>query len=288
MADPPLIVPIDDVVLEGTEWENPTPLIKKLLASYVRTLGRHHHPLEEYRYVHVARKVVGVGSVGTRCYILLLLGRDQNDPLFLQVKEAQASVLERYLGASPYAHHGERVVAGQRLMQAATDIFLGWQRIKGLDGVTRDYYVRQFQDWKGGPDVDELQVTGRDVLRARLRRDARAGARALGRPDRDRLLPRQARDVRPRDRGLRLGVRRPERARLRGVRGGRALGAPRGALRPVGTRSGGDETEERSLGDQAGIGVAQHQRGRRVRSARRLAVVHAQGVVAEPGDVGRA
>ncbi len=160
VADPPLIVPIDDVVMEGTEWENPTPLIKKLLASYVRTLGRHHHPLEEYRYVHVARKIVGVGSVGTRCYILLLLGRDQNDPLFLQVKEAQASVLERYLGASPYSHHGERVVAGQRLMQAATDIFLGWQRIKGLDGVTRDYYVRQFQDWKGGPDVDVLLVPG--------------------------------------------------------------------------------------------------------------------------------
>jgi uncharacterized protein (DUF2252 family) len=158
VADPPLIVPIDDVVAEGTEWENPTPLIKKLLASYVRTLGRHHHPLEEYRYVHVARKVVGVGSVGTRCYILLLLGRDQNDPLFLQVKEAQASVLERFLGRSQYSHHGERVVAGQRLMQAATDIFLGWQRIKGLDGVTRDYYVRQFQDWKGGPDVDELLV----------------------------------------------------------------------------------------------------------------------------------
>jgi uncharacterized protein (DUF2252 family) len=160
VADPPLIVPIDDVVMAGTEWENPTPLIKKLLASYVRTLGRHHHPLEEYRYVHVARKVVGVGSVGTRCYILLLIGRDQNDPLFLQVKEALPSVLERHLGASPYAHHGERVVAGQRLMQAATDIFLGWQRIKGLDGVTRDYYVRQFQDWKGGPDVDELQMAG--------------------------------------------------------------------------------------------------------------------------------
>jgi uncharacterized protein (DUF2252 family) len=160
VADPPLIVPIDDVPGRGTEWENPTPLIKRLLASYARTLGRHHHPLEEYRYVHTARKVVGVGSVGTRCYILLLLGRDQNDPLFLQVKEAQASVLERYLGASAYAHHGERVVAGQRLMQAATDIFLGWQRIKGLDGVTRDYYVRQFQDWKGGPDVDELLVPG--------------------------------------------------------------------------------------------------------------------------------
>ena len=160
VGEPPLIVPIDDIAAEGTEWENPAPLIKKLLASYVRTLGRHHHPLEEYQYVHSARKVVGVGSVGTRCYILLLLGRDHNDPLFLQVKEAQASVLERHLGPSTYPHHGERVVAGQRLMQAATDIFLGWQRIKGLDGVARDYYVRQFQDWKGGPDVDDLRVEG--------------------------------------------------------------------------------------------------------------------------------
>jgi uncharacterized protein (DUF2252 family) len=158
VADPPLIVPIEDVPAEGTGWEDPTPLIKKLLSAYVRTLGRHHHPLEEYRYVHVARKVVGVGSVGTRCYIMLLTGRDENDPLFLQVKEAQASVLEPFLGASAYAHHGERVVQGQRLMQAATDIFLGWQRIKGLDGVTRDYYVRQFQDWKGGVDLDDMPL----------------------------------------------------------------------------------------------------------------------------------
>ena len=131
-------------------------LIKKLLSSYRRTLGREHHPLEEFRYVHAARKVVGVGSVGTRCYILLLTGRDQNDPLFLQVKEAQESVLERFAGHSSYPHHGQRVVMGQRLMQAATDIFLGWQRIRGLDGITRDYYVRQFHDWKGGAEVENL------------------------------------------------------------------------------------------------------------------------------------
>jgi uncharacterized protein (DUF2252 family) len=160
VADPPVIIPIEDLIRPGSEWENPTPLIKKLLSSYRRTLGRHHHPLEEYRYVHAAYKMVGVGSVGTRCYIMLLLGRDHNDPLFLQIKEAQASVLERFLGESTYKHHGERVVAGQRLMQAATDIFLGWQRITGLDGVTRDYYVRQFQDWKGSADVDTLLVPG--------------------------------------------------------------------------------------------------------------------------------
>jgi uncharacterized protein (DUF2252 family) len=160
VADPPLIVPLEDLMVPGSEWEDPAPLIKKLLSSYRRTLGQQGHPLEEFRYVHAARKVVGVGSVGTRCYILLLLGRDTSDPLFLQLKEAQASVLEPYLGRSPYPHHGQRVVMGQRLMQAATDIFLGWQRIKGLDGVTRDYYVRQFHDWKGGADVERMLVPG--------------------------------------------------------------------------------------------------------------------------------
>ena len=160
VADPPLITPIEDLIVPGTEWEDPVPLIKKLLTSYRRTLGHQGHPLEEFRYVHAARKVVGVGSVGTRCYILLLTGRDEYDPLFLQVKEAQASVLEPYAGRSTYPHHGQRVVMGQRLMQAATDIFLGWQRIKGLDGVTRDYYVRQFHDWKGSANVERISMPG--------------------------------------------------------------------------------------------------------------------------------
>jgi uncharacterized protein (DUF2252 family) len=159
VADPPVVIPIEDIVT-GSEWEDPVPLIKKLLSSYRRTLGSHHHPLEEYRYVHTAYKMVGVGSVGTRCYIMLMLGRDHNDPLFLQTKEAQASVLERFAGKSTYRHHGQRVVAGQRLMQAATDIFLGWIRIKGLDRVTRDYYVRQFHDWKGSADVETMLVPG--------------------------------------------------------------------------------------------------------------------------------
>jgi hypothetical protein len=167
VADPPLIVPIEDLVSPGSEWENPAPLIKDLLSSYQKTLGHHHHPLEEYHYVHAAYKMVGVGSVGTRCYIGLLLGRDATDPLFLQVKEAQPSVLERFLPPSTYAHHGERVVAGQKLMQAATDIFLGWGSIRGLDGVTRDYYVRQFQDWKGSADVETMLAPGA-VLYSRL------------------------------------------------------------------------------------------------------------------------
>ncbi|HEY2372708.1 MAG TPA: DUF2252 domain-containing protein [Gaiellaceae bacterium] len=192
-ADPPLIVPLEDLVVGGSEWEDPTPLIKKLLSSYRRTLGSHGHPLEEYRYVHAARKVVGVGSVGTRCYILLLLGRDHRDPLFLQVKEAQASVLERFVGKSAYNHHGHRVVSGQRLMQAATDIFLGWQRVKGLDGVPRDYYVRQLHDWKGGLDVENLlpggaafyaRVCGATLARAHARwGDRIAIAAYLGKGD---------------------------------------------------------------------------------------------------------
>jgi len=159
VADPPVIVPIEDLP-RAEEWDEPTPLIKALLAQYRDTLGRQGHPIEEFGYRHAARKVVGFGIVGTRCYILLLMGRDHNDPLFLQVKEAQASVLERFVGPSTFPHHGERVVAGQRLMQAATDIFLGWQRIKGLDGVTRDYYVRQFHDWKGGAEVELLLPPG--------------------------------------------------------------------------------------------------------------------------------
>jgi uncharacterized protein (DUF2252 family) len=166
-ADPPVIIPIEDLITPGSGWDDPAPLIKKLLSAYRRTLGHQHHPLEEYRYVHAAYKMVGVGSVGTRCYIMLMLGRDHNDPLFLQIKEAQASVLERFVGMSHYAHHGQRVVSGQRLMQAATDIFLGWVRIPGLDGVTRDYYVRQFQDWKGSADVDNMLVPGA-ALYARL------------------------------------------------------------------------------------------------------------------------
>jgi hypothetical protein len=194
VADPPLIVPIDELIQPGTEWEQTDRLIEQLLRSYRRTLGHDdHHPIEEFRYVHAARKVVGVGSVGTRCYILLLLGRDRDRPLFLQVKEAQASVLEGFLGASRYGNHGQRVVMGQRLMQAASDLFLGWQRIKGFDGVTRDYYVRQLHDWKGSANVEGLRVPGatlyarvcaRTLARAHARRGDRIAIAAyLGRGD---------------------------------------------------------------------------------------------------------
>ena len=109
----------------------------------------------------MARKVVGVGSVGTRCWIVLMLGRDDADPLFLQVKEAETSVLSRFVGASKYTNQGQRVVAGQRLMQAASDIFLGWQRNEaGLDGKPRDFYVRQLRDWKFSVDIETMVPTG--------------------------------------------------------------------------------------------------------------------------------
>jgi uncharacterized protein (DUF2252 family) len=109
----------------------------------------------------MARKVVGVGSVGTRCWIVLMLGRDASDPLFLQVKEAQESVLAAFAGASKYANQGQRAVAGQRLMQATSDIFLGWQRADDLDGQSHDFYVRQLRDWKFSLDVTTM--THRDM-----------------------------------------------------------------------------------------------------------------------------
>jgi uncharacterized protein (DUF2252 family) len=108
----------------------------------------------------MARKVVGVGSVGTRCWVILLLGRDDRDPLFLQVKEAQPSVLSEFAGASEYDNQGQRVVAGQRLMQAASDIFLGWQRLSGLDGQPRDFYVRSMRDWKTSIDITDMIPRG--------------------------------------------------------------------------------------------------------------------------------
>jgi len=160
VADPPLIVPIEDLAGPGTSIEEVEKSIRRLLQSYRRTLGRHHHPIEEFEYVHAARKVVGVGSVGTQAMILLMVGRDNSDVLFLQAKEAQASVLERFIGASELANHAHRVVVGQRLMQAASDFFLGWLRVKDLDGRERDYYIRQLHDWKGGVEVETFRVAG--------------------------------------------------------------------------------------------------------------------------------
>jgi hypothetical protein len=162
VSQPPIVVPVRELAATyGMSPDETDHVIRDQFRAYRATLqDDRRHLLESFEIIDWARKVVGVGSVGTRAFIVLLLGRDADDPLFLQVKEAQASVLEPYAGRSTYPHHGQRVVMGQRLMQAATDIFLGWQRIKGLDGVTRDYYVRQFHDWKGSADVDRLPMPG--------------------------------------------------------------------------------------------------------------------------------
>jgi uncharacterized protein (DUF2252 family) len=160
VKDPPLIVPIEDLVLTEQDRHRTERSLRKLIKKYRRTLADEHHPLEEFRYVHMARKVVGVGSVGTQAWIFLMTGVDERDPLILQAKEAQPSVLERFAGRSAYENEGQRVVVGQRLMQTASDIFLGWQRVKDLDGRPRDYYIRQLHDWKGSAHVDTLRVSG--------------------------------------------------------------------------------------------------------------------------------
>jgi len=161
VSDPPLIVPIEELA-EGATREAITKEITGLFRTYRRSLqGDRRVLVESFRSVDFARKVVGVGSVGTRAWILLMLGRDDEDPLFLQVKEAQASVLEPMLGKSKFRNHGQRVVEGQRLMQAASDIFLGWIRNPaGIDGVARDFYVRQLWDWKTSVDLDTVVPQG--------------------------------------------------------------------------------------------------------------------------------
>ncbi|MEV7723178.1 DUF2252 domain-containing protein [Streptomyces sp. NPDC087917] len=148
-ADPPLLVPIADL-LPDVERSTVEEHLRRLLARYGQTMSSDRRALlEDYRLADTARKVVGVGSVGTRCWILLLLGRDGRDPLFLQAKEADVSVLAEHVGASRYRNQGERVVAGQRLMQATSDTFLGWEKLEGMDGKQRDFYIRQLRDWKG-------------------------------------------------------------------------------------------------------------------------------------------
>jgi uncharacterized protein (DUF2252 family) len=182
ISDPPLIVPLEEL-FPGIEFDQMEGLFKDLLRRYRHSLSTdRRHLLEEYRFSQIARKVVGVGSVGTRAWIVLLHGASQDDVLFLQAKEADASVLERFTKKSVYGNHGARVVAGQRLMQAASDIFLGWQRSEGIDGVSRDYYVRQLQDWKGSIDTDTmipegLEAYGKLCALTLARAHARSGDR---------------------------------------------------------------------------------------------------------------
>jgi uncharacterized protein (DUF2252 family) len=165
VSDPPLIVPIEELVPHGISREQVTEELVQLIRRYRGTLETdRRYLLEQFRFVHLARKVVGVGSVGTRAWIGLFLGRDNQDPLFLQMKEAQESVLERFVGKSAYPNHGQRVVAGQRLMQATSDIFLGWDRVSsGLDRQPRDFYLRQLRDMKGSAEVETMIPGGMEV-----------------------------------------------------------------------------------------------------------------------------
>jgi len=176
--DPPLLIPIGDL-LPDVERSALERQFRSLIERYGSTLASDRRALlTDYHLADVARKVVGVGSVGTRCWIFLLLGRDDQDPLFIQAKEADTSVLAEHIGASEYRNQGERVVAGQRLMQATSDIFLGWERVDGIDGKQRDFYIRQLRDWKGIAMPERMrpkdmrafgQVCGATLARAHAR-----------------------------------------------------------------------------------------------------------------------
>jgi uncharacterized protein (DUF2252 family) len=193
-SDPPLLVPVRQL-LADTEAEALEATIHESLRQYQGSLpADRRHLLERYRYVDLARKVVGVGSVGTRAWVALFVGRDIDDTLILQVKEAEASVLERFLIKSLFANHGQRVAEGQRLMQAASDIFLGWQQVtEHFDGKTQDYYMRQLWDWKFSANIDDMtpqllssygEMCGWTLARAHARSgDAIAIAAYLGARD---------------------------------------------------------------------------------------------------------
>jgi hypothetical protein len=201
--DPPLIIPAEDLFTDVYSKQT-TANLADALAQYRQTLsGDRQRLLEKYEFTDLARKVVGVGSVGTRCWVALFLGRDNGDPLFLQVKEAEAAVGEPFLGTSEYAHHGERVVQGQRLMQGASDIFLGWDQFRGEDGTVRDFYLRQLWDGKGSANVERMspevlgiyaEMCGWTLARAHARSgDAIAMSAYLGKSDRfDRAMGRFA------------------------------------------------------------------------------------------------
>ena len=156
VADPPLVVPVRDLLPEMA-WQELADQLRGLLGGYRESLADdRRHLFDRYEFVDMARKVVGVGSVGTRCWIVLMAGRDEHDPLLLQVKESGQSVL----ATTPADQEGRRVVVGQRLMQAVSDIFLGWQRVPGFDGRTRDFYVRQLRDWKGAVVAEQMDPIG--------------------------------------------------------------------------------------------------------------------------------
>jgi uncharacterized protein (DUF2252 family) len=182
ISDPPLIEPISQLFAPDDD-ERVQSAVHEMFVRYRESLQiDRRRLLEEFRIVDVARKVVGVGSVGTRAWIVLLLGRDEADPLFLQAKEAQASVLSAHVGSRRRVSNGRRVVEGQHLMQATSDIFLGWTNVVGDDEVKRDYYFRQLRDWKGSANVETMDPNRLGVYaglcgQALARADARAGDR---------------------------------------------------------------------------------------------------------------
>ena len=251
VSQPPIVVPARDLAATyGLSPKQVMPAIREQFRAYRATLQDDRRQLlERFEIVDAARKVVGVGSVGTRAFIVLLQGRDAQDPLFLQIKEATASVLEPYVRKSRYRQHGERVVQGQRMMQAASDIYLGWT--KGLD-VRRHFYWRQLRDMKGSADLELMiplgltfyaRICGWTLARAHARSgDPVAIAEYLG----------EQRRVRQIDHRLLGAVRRPERAGLPGVRQGgpvrtpgsgrRRLNGPGRACRQPSPRAGGDRT----------------------------------------------
>ncbi|MFE6281688.1 DUF2252 domain-containing protein [Streptomyces sp. NPDC057877] len=179
-ADPPLVTPLRDLLTDASLNRQEQEL-RDVVERYAQTLSsERRHLLRRYRLVDIARKVVGVGSVGTRCWILLMLGRDDDDPLLLQAKEAQESVLAAHTDGEGWDNQGRRVVSGQRLLQTTSDIFLGWTRVVGLDGRGRDFYVRQLRDWKGiaRPDTMDpglLRLFGRLCGASLARAHARSG-----------------------------------------------------------------------------------------------------------------
>jgi uncharacterized protein (DUF2252 family) len=197
VSDAPLVVPLSSLLPSDLDASGIEAQLLPLVERYRRTLpGDRRYLLDQYQFEHsdIARKVVGVGSVGTRCWIMLMLGKDSGDPLFLQIKEAGPSVLSEFAGASKFENEGQRVVEGQRLMQATSDIFLGWLRINPApDGVVRDFYVRQLRDWKFSLDTQAMvpegmsdygEVCGWTLARAHARSGDRIAIAAyLGRSD---------------------------------------------------------------------------------------------------------
>ena len=211
ISDPPMIVPVEELFAD-VQADAIYQQIRSVLGKYRRTLqSDRRHLLKQFTLVQMARKVVGVGSVGTRAWVLLMDAGDGVEPLFLQAKEAQPSVLAEYAGRSQHNNQGERVVAGQHLQQAQSDIFLGWTRVTGPP--TGWTATSTFGNCGTGnsPCRSRDGPGGHDHLRPAVRVDPRPGARPLRRPHRPGRLPRPIRQVRPGDRRLRRNVRRPER-----------------------------------------------------------------------------